>query len=163
MAISEGMNAKLNEQITNEFNAAQIYLSMACMFADMGLNRLPAMFRKQTEEEREHAMKILDYVLDAGGKVRLGAVPQPPHEWPSVLAAIEGALAHERKVTGQINDLAALAEKEKDYATRSFLNWFINEQVEEEASMGQLAAVAKMAGDHLLQLEAYVGHLMANK
>ena len=162
MAISEAMNKKLNEQITNELNASQIYLSMACMFADMGLNRLPARFRQQVEEERVHALKILDYVLEVEGKVALQAIPEPPHEWPSVLAAIEGALEHERKVTRQIHDLVALAEKDNDYATRSFLNWFVDEQVEEVSSMTQLRDVAKMAGDHLLQLEAYVGHLMAH-
>jgi ferritin len=161
MAISEAMNAKLNEQIAHEFTASQIYLSMACMFSQQSLDRLSKLFRAQVEEEREHAMKILDYVLEVGGQVKLAALPAPPLEWPTVLAAIEAALAHERKVTGQINDLVALAEKEKDYASRSFLSWFVDEQVEEEASMGLLADVARMAGDHLLQLEAYVGHLLA--
>jgi ferritin len=161
MAISEAMNAKLNEQIAHEFTASQIYLSMACMFSQQSLDRLSKLFRAQVEEEREHAMKILDYVLEVGGQVKLAALPAPPLEWPTVLAAIEAALAHERKVTGQINDLVALADKEKDYASRSFLSWFVDEQVEEEASMGLLADVARMAGDHLLQLEAYVGHLLA--
>jgi ferritin len=163
MAISEAMNAKLNEQIAHEFTASQIYLSMACMFSQQSLDRLSKLFRAQVEEEREHAMKILDYVLEVGGQVKLAALPAPPHEWPTVLAAIEAALAHERKVTGQINDLVALADKEKDYASRSFLSWFVDEQVEEEASMGLLADVARMAGDHLLQLEAYVGHLLAER
>jgi len=163
MAISEAMNAKLNEQIAHEFTASQIYLSMACMFSRQSLDRLSKLFRAQVEEEREHAMKILDYVLEVGGQVKLAALPAPPHEWPTVLAAIEAALAHERKVTGQINDLVALADKEKDYASRSFLSWFVDEQVEEEASMGLLADVARMAGDHLLQLEAYVGHLLAER
>ncbi len=163
MAISEAMNAKLNEQIAHEFTASQIYLSMACMFSQQSLDRLSKLFRAQVEEEREHAMKILDYVLEVGGQVKLAALPAPPHEWPTVLAAIEAALAHERKVTGQINDLVALADKEKDYASRSFLSWFVDEQVEEEASMGLLTDVARMAGDHLLQLEAYVGHLLAER
>lgn len=158
MAISEAMNTKLNEQITHEFNASQIYLSMACMFDDMGMRNLARFFKAQTEEERGHAMKILGYVQQAGGKVRLGAIPEPPAEWPSVAAAIEGALQHEQKVTGQINALVELAVKENDHATRSFLNWFVDEQVEEEDSMGSLLQSAQMAGEHLIQFDAYVGH-----
>jgi len=163
MPISEAMNSKLNEQIRNEFNAAHIYLSMACMFESRSLRTLATLFRNQVDEERGHAMRILDYVLEAGGKVKILSIPEPPPEWPTVVAAIEAALAHERKVTGQINELVALAEKEKDYATRNFLNWYVNEQVEEEASMGHLLEVAKMAGEHLLQLEAYVGRLLTER
>jgi len=158
MMISEKMNSKLNEQITNEFNAHQTYLAMACMFESMGLPLLAGHFRKQTEEEREHALKILDYVLDQGGKVELQALPAPRAEYPTVLAAIEAAVEHEKKVTQQIHDLCALAESEKDYGTRTFLNWFCEEQVEEVASMEQLAAAARMCGQHLLQLEAYLIH-----
>ncbi len=160
MAISDAMNKKLNTQITNEFVASQTYLSMACMFDDMGLKNLARIFRKQTEEERSHALKILDYLLENEGKVRLQAIPEPPAEWPTVTDAIAAALAHERKVTGQINELVALAEQEKDYATRSFLNWFVDEQVEEVNSMSTLLQAAKLAGDRLLQLEAYIAHLV---
>jgi len=160
MPISEAMNKKLNTQITNEFLASQIYLSMACMFEDMGLRNLARVFRKQTEEERGHALKILDYVLENEGKVRLQAIPEPPAEWSTVTDAIAAALAHERKVTGQINELVALADQEKDYATRSFLNWFVDEQVEEVNSMSSLLQAAKLAGDRLLQLEAYIAHMI---
>jgi len=160
MALSKAMNAKLNDQITNEFYASQIYLAMACMFEDMGLKMLAKLYRKQTEEEREHALKILDFIPSVEGKVKLQAIPEPPAEYPSVLAAIEAALAHERKVTEQINELVALAESEKDYATRSFLNWYIDEQVEEVQSQAQLAQIAKMVGSNLVQLEAYVAHLV---
>ena len=92
--------------------------------------------------------------------MRLLAIPEPPAKYTSVLAAIETALAHERKVTAQINDLVALADKEKDYATRSFLNWFVDEQVEEVESQLHLAQIAKMVGSSLVQLEAYVAHLV---
>jgi ferritin len=162
MAISDTMNSKLNDQVTNELTASQIYLSMACMFDHMGLKNLCGLFLKQTDEERGHAMKIMRYTQEAGGRVRLKEIPAPPAEWPSVAAAVEEALNHERKVTGQINDLVALADKERDYATRSFLNWFVDEQVEEEDSMGSLLQAAEMAGKNLLQLEAYVAH-MASK
>ena len=161
MAISSAMNTKLNEQITHEFAAAQIYLSMACGFDDMGLKGLAGLFHKQVEEERAHAMKILGYIQDCGGKVHLQALPEPPAEWPSVVDAIEAALAHEKKVTGQINALVALADQEKDYATRSFLNWYVDEQVEEEDSMSTLLQGAKLAGKNLLQLESYVYHIAA--
>ncbi|TWT40020.1 Ferritin BfrB [Phycisphaerae bacterium RAS1] len=161
MAISDAMNAKLNEQITNEFGASQAYLAMACQFDDAGLKNLARYFRKQTEEEREHALKILDYLLEAQSKVKLAAVPQPQAEYPTVLAAIEAALAHEHRVTGQIHAMVALADTEKDYATRSFLQWFVDEQVEEISSMAHLVQVAKLAGPSLLQLDAAVGHMMA--
>jgi ferritin len=163
MALSEAMNAKLNEQITNELNASQIYLAMACMFDDMGLRNMSRLFRAQADEERGHAMKILGYVPEAEGKVTLQAIPAPPAEWPSVEAAVEEALKHERKVTGQINNLVALADQEKDYASRSFLNWFVDEQVEEVGSMSSLLQATKLAGKNLLQLEAYVGHMLANR
>jgi len=158
MMISDKMNKKLCEQITNEFNASQAYLAMACMFEGQGLPLLAQRFREQTEEERGHALKILDYVLEVGGTVELQPLPAPRPEYPSVLAAIEAAVEHEKKVTQQIHDLCTLAESEKDYATRSFLNWYVDEQVEEVASMEQLATAARMCGDHLLQLEAYLIH-----
>jgi ferritin len=158
MMISEKMNKQLNQQITNEFNAQQTYLAMACMFESLGLPLLAAYFRRQTEEERGHALKILDYVLDQGGKVELQSLPAPRGEYPSVVAAIEAAVDHEKKVTQQIHDLCAFAEGEKDYGTRNFLNWFCEEQVEEVSSMEQLAMAAKMCGDRLLQLEAYLIH-----
>ncbi len=158
MAISQTMAARLNEQIGNEFNASQVYLSMACMFEAMGLKNLAKMFRKQTEEERKHALKIIDYLPTVEATVKLGAIPEPPPSWPSVEAAVESALAHERKVTDQYNELMSLAEKEKDYATRSFLTWFVDEQVEEVDSMLNLLHAVRMAGKNLLQLEAYVIH-----
>ncbi len=159
MAISQAVSGKLNEQITNEFMASQIYLAMACQFESMSLKQLAGRFFKQAEEERGHAMKILKYVLEAEGKVTLQALAQPPTEWASVLAAIEGALAHERKVTSQINDLVTLAAQEKDYSTQSFLKWFVDEQVEEVASTAYLRDVAKMAGANLLHLEMIVAKL----
>ncbi|MGD8452082.1 MAG: ferritin [Phycisphaerae bacterium] len=159
MTMSDAMKAKLNEQITNEFFAAQLYLAMACQFDSMSLKMLSARFRKQVDEERQHAMKILDYVLETGGKVTLQALPAPTTEWPSVVAAVEAALGHEKKVTGQINALVAQAEQDKDYATRNFLNWYVEEQVEEEASMSYLLDVARMAGQNMLLVESAVSRM----
>jgi ferritin len=160
MALSKAMNAKLNEQITNEFYASQLYLAIACMFDDLSLKMLAKLYRKQTEEEREHALKILDYILSVGGKVKLQAIAEPTAKFANVQAAIGAALEHELKVTDQIHALVALAEKDKDYATQSFLRWFVDEQVEEVESQRYLLDVAKMAGDRLLQLEAAVSHLL---
>lgn len=159
MAVSSNMIGKLNEQIASELFAQHLYLSMVCRFEAKSLKMLARLFRKQQEEEREHAMKILEYVHDVGGEVKLQAIPEPKHEWNTPLEAIEAALAHEKKVTGQIHALAALADQEKDYATRNFLEWFISEQVEEEEAMTYLRDVAKMAKDNLLHLEAAVAHL----
>lgn len=163
MLISKAMNAKLNDQITHEFGASQSYLAMACMFERQGLKSLAGFFRKQTEEEREHALKILDYVLGVGGNVALAALAAPRPEFPSALSAIQAAVKHEMNVTAQINDLVALADKEKDYATRSFLQWFIDEQVEEVSSIEHLARIASLAGNNLLQLESYLRHTLAPK
>ncbi|MGE0481369.1 MAG: ferritin [Phycisphaerae bacterium] len=156
MMISEPMNAKLNEQITNEMTASQAYLAKACQFDGMGLKVLAKLFRKQTEEERMHALKILGYVLEVGGTVTLQAIPKPQAEFPTVVASVEDALQHELKVTQQIHDLVGLAEKERDYSTRSFLQWYVDEQVEEVSSMTQLATVARLAGNDLLKLELYL-------
>lgn len=160
MPISQTLNAKLNEQITNEFFASQVYLAMACMFEEKGLRMLAKLFRKQTEEEREHALKLLNYLPTVEGHVKIAAIPEPPATYPSVLAALEAALAHERKVTEQFNVLMAMAVKENDYATQSFLKWFVDEQVEEVDSMVNLVTIAGMAGEHYLQLEAYVANVL---
>jgi ferritin len=160
MALSKAMNGKLNDQITSEFYSSQLYLAMACMFEDLGLKMLAKLFRKQTEEERTHALKILDYVAAAEGTVRLDAIPEPVAKYRTVQTAIDAALAHERKVTDQIHALVALAEKEKDYQTQSFLKWFVDEQVEEVDSALHLSQIARMAGDHLLGIEAYIAHTM---
>lgn len=159
MVISKAMCDKLNEQVTHEFHASQIYLAMACMFESLSLKQLAGWFRAQANEERGHALKIIDYILAQQGKVQIGAVPQPPAEYPSVVDAIDAAVQHEVKVTNQINALVALAEQERDYATRSFLAWFVDEQVEEVDSVSHLREVARLAGKNLLQLEAYVAHL----
>lgn len=153
--ISTGMNKQLNDQIDSELLACQAYLAMSCVLDGMGLKNLAGRFRKQADEERGHAMKILDYVLEVGGTVTLGALSAPTSQFASVVAIAEAALAHEQKVTRQINDLVALAERENDYATRSFLQWFVDEQVEEIASATHFLQLARMAGPSLLQLEAY--------
>jgi len=127
--ISSAMNTKLNAQVTNEMGASLKYLAMACAFEEMGLKILAKRFGQQSDEERAHALKILGYIQQVGGTVKVDAVPKPTGSFSDPMKILKGALDAELKVTQQINDLAALAEKEKDYATRSFMNWFVDEQV----------------------------------
>ena len=163
MMISKAMNSKLNEQIMVEYSAAHKYLAMACSFERMGFKFLSKRFMEQSEEEREHALKILNYVVQVGGTVALTAVPKPENEYKSVEEIVRAALENEQEVTRMINDLAALAESENDYATRSFLNWFIDEQVEEESNMNDLLQLVRLAGKNILQVEMRVRHDMSSK
>ncbi|MHC4697996.1 MAG: ferritin [Planctomycetota bacterium] len=163
MMISEAMNAKLNEQITAEFSAAHSYLAMACAFDGMGLKIMHQRFLIQAAEEREHAMKILHYIHEVGGVVALDVIPRPAGEFSSPEAIVRTALESEEHVTRMINNLVALAESEKDYATHSFLQWFVTEQVEEVSSMRDLLGLVRMAGGEMLQVEARVRHEMMEK
>ena len=113
--------------------------------------------------EREHAMKFVKYVQEVGGTVVLGAVSEPKRDFTNAEAIVGAALEGEKKITGMINELVALADRENDYATRSFLNWFVDEQVEEVASMTDLLDLVKLAGDNSLQVEARVRHQMTQK
>jgi len=158
MALSDTMVTQLNGQITAEFATAHSYLAMACELDSKGLKVLSAFFAKQAEEERAHALKIIKYLQEVGAEVRLEAVAKPRGDYGDVAAIAEAALESEEHVTKLIHDLVGLAEKEKDYATRSFLNWFVDEQVEEVASMTDLVQMVKLAGNNLLQLEARIRH-----
>ena len=159
MSISKKMNTQLNRQITHEFEACQSYLAMSCQFDQMGLKSLAEHFQKQAAEERGHALKILGYIQEVGGSVTLEALSKPRASYPSVAAAVKSASSQEKEVTGQIYALVALAEQDKDYATRSFLNWFVDEQVEEESSMSALLQLVEMAGKNMLQLESHVARM----
>lgn len=160
MMISQSMNAKLNEQITAEFSAAHSYLAMACAFDRMGLKVLAKRFVEQYDEEREHAMKIVKYIQEVGGSVVVESIGKPNADYKDAKAIIQAALESEKHITQMINDLVALAESEKDYASRSFLDWFVNEQVEEVASMTDLLNLVKLAGGNMLQVETRVRHEM---
>ncbi len=163
MMISEAMNTKLNEQIAAELSAAHAYLAMACSFESKGLKILAQWFLNQHCEEREHAMKIVKYVQDVGAVVVLGGVPAPQGDFADAEEMVVAAHESECKITSMINDLVSLAEKEKDYATRSFLNYFVDEQVEEVASMTDLLDLVRLAGDNILQVESRIRHQMISK
>jgi ferritin len=160
MMISDKMCAKLNEQIAAEFSAAHAYLAMACAFDQMGLKILAKKFLDQESEEREHAMKILRYVQEVGGTVALQEVSRPRADYADVQAIVQAALESEENVTRMIHVLVAQAEDERDFATRSFLNWFVDEQVEEVSNMTDLLTLVRLAGDNMLQVESRVRHEM---
>ena len=161
MLISEKMQNKLNQQINREQYSAQLYLAMATAFENMGLKVLAQFYYNHTNEESQHAMKLLKYVVDVGGRVELKAIEAPPTKYGSVTEIAQATLDHEIKVTEMINDLVALAEKENDYSTRSFLSWFVDEQVEEVSSAQELLDLAKMTPPQmLLALESRVSRMM---
>lgn len=145
--LSEKMQAAMNKQINAELHSAYIYLSMAAYFEDKNLPGFAHWMRLQAQEELGHAMKFFDFIVERRGRVLLEPVAAVPTEWASPLAVFENALAHEQKVTGLIHDLVNLAIAEKDHASNSFLQWFVDEQVEEEASADAIVQKLKMAGD----------------
>ncbi len=122
----------LNEQINAEFWSAYLYLSMAQHFEAEGMPGVANWFKIQFQEEQAHATIFMNYINQRGGRVTLKAIDAVPTSWESPLEAFKATLEHEKKVTALINDLYALAESERDYATRDRLNWFVSEQVEEE-------------------------------
>ena len=158
MALTDAMVKQLNKQVTAEFGASHAYLAMSCQLDDMGLKVLSSFFLRQSEEEREHALKIIKYLQEVGGAVKLEEVDKPKTDFADVGEIATAALKSEERVTEMIHDLAALAEKEHDFPTRSFLNWFIDEQVEEVATMTDLVHMVKLANDNLLQLETRIRH-----
>ena len=141
------MEKALNEQINAEMYSSYLYLSMESYFQSIGLAGFASWMRMQAQEEMFHAMKIYDFVYERGGRVILAAIDQPPAEWKSVLDVFENVLSHEQKVTGLINDLVNLALDERDHATNIFLQWFVTEQVEEEAGVGSVLDKLKLVGD----------------
>lgn len=122
----------LNDQIREELYSAYLYLSMAAFFASKGLNGFSSWMKEQSGEEVKHAMRLFGFVGESGGRVILDALAMPPSDFESPQKAFEAALEHEKFITGRIHGLHALAGKEGDLATQSMLQWFIEEQVEEE-------------------------------
>ena len=144
--IDKKMQDALNEQIKWELYSAYLYLSMSAHFASINLVGFANWMRVQAQEELSHAMKFYDYVIERGGKINLLAVDAPPVKWASPLAAFKNAYEHEQHVTSRINDLVSLALKIKDHATHILLQWFVTEQVEEEASADGVVQQLKLIG-----------------
>ena len=145
--LSQPVQDAINDQIQKELYSAYVYLSMAAYFEAENLPGAAHWMRLQSNEEVEHAMKLFEFLNDRAGRVKLQAIPQPPGEFASPMAVFQEALAHEQKVTKSIHDLYALAVQENDYPTQSMLQWFIDEQVEEEKSAGDIVAQLEMVGD----------------
>ncbi|MBS7313752.1 MAG: ferritin [Candidatus Onthomorpha sp.] len=146
--LNKKLEEALNAQINAEFWSAYLYLSMSSDMSDKGMAGVANWFAIQFKEEQDHAMKFFNYVISRGGKVTLKPIEKVDTEWKSPLAAFEQTLQHEEKVTSLINDLYALAEQEKDYATQSMLKWFIDEQVEEEENAKAIIDTLKLIGDN---------------
>lgn len=153
MLISKTINAALNKQVGNELGASIQYIELAAYFASEGLAVLSSHFFKQSEEERQHALRIIKYIIDAGGQVEIPPIPAPKSSFTSAVEAVQLALDWENEVTSQINKLVALAVKENDYITQNMLNWFLNEQLEEVSSMDSLLKLVQRAGQNLLYVE----------
>lgn len=134
----------LNKQINEELYSSYLYLSMSAWFDNIGLKGFANWMKVQAKEELGHAMKFYNYIISRGGGVQLHEIKAPPHEWQSPLHAFEETLKHEKHITECINKLVELAEEEKDRATFNMLQWFVDEQVEEEANDEEIIAKLKM-------------------
>ncbi len=153
MGTYEGL---LQEQIRNEFTASQQYVAVAVWFDDQDLPQLAAHFYKQSLEERNHAMMMVQYLLDKDIRPHIPAVGEVESDFKTALEPLELALAQEVKVTKQIEMLARTARDENDYVGEQFMQWFLKEQVEEVAAMRTLVNVANRAGDDLFHLEDFL-------
>jgi ferritin len=144
--LSKKMQDAINEQIKNELYSGYLYLAMAAYAEDQNLPGFAHWMKAQCQEETEHAMKFFGYIAERGGRVELKAIDQPPVEYESPTALFEMTLEHEKKVTGLIHDLYELALEEKDYASQVLLQWYIEEQVEEEAAASEIMETLRIAG-----------------
>lgn len=145
--LSEKMAKALNDQVTAEFYSSYFYLSMHSYFESLNLAGFAHWMRYQAQEEMMHGMKLYDYINERGGHISLKAIDQPPAEWSSVLDVFDKVFEHEQKVTGMINNLVDIAMDERDHATNGFLQWFVAEQVEEEANVGGIVNKLTMVQD----------------
>lgn len=145
--LSKKLEDAINKQINAELWSAYLYLSMSSHFTNEGLPGVANWFVMQFHEEQEHAMKFMEYMYEKGSKVELEPIEKVDTSWGSLLEAFEDTLAHEKVVTGLINDLMTLAREEKDYATEIMLQWFVSEQVEEEDSVNEILDTLRLIGD----------------
>jgi ferritin len=144
--INKNVLDRMNEQIAHELYSGYLYLAMSAYFESENLPGFAHWMRVQASEEQVHALKFYDFILDRGGKVVLNAIQQPPVDFASAQAVFSQAYEHEQKVTGLINEIYNLAITEKDLASQVFLQWFINEQVEEEKNASQILEILKKIG-----------------
>ncbi len=146
--IGKTVEKAINEQINAELYSFYLYLAMSARFEESGFPGLARWMRAQAQEEMAHALKFLAYVHERAGVVTLAAIDRPTGEWTTALAAFSAAQAHEQSITKRINALMDKAITAKDHATANFLQWFIKEQVEEEATLEPIVTRLKAIGDH---------------
>ncbi|MEM8933311.1 MAG: ferritin [Acidobacteriota bacterium] len=147
----------LNTQIGNELGASNQYVAIACYFSEENLDQLSDFFFRQAEEEREHAMKFVRFILDVGGHVEVPPIEGPKNEFSSAEEAVQASLDWEKEVTNQIYGLVELAQTERNHITSRFLDWFVDEQLEEVSLMDNLLGIVRRAGEgNLLYVEDYL-------
>lgn len=156
MLISKKLEAAINQQVGNEFGASLQYVNIAAYFDVDNLPNLAAFFYRQADEERMHAMKFAHYIIDAGGQIRIPAIPQPKHAFADASEAVQAALDWEVEVTRQINALMDTAIKENDHIAQDFLRWFVTEQLEEISTMETLLSIVKRSKDNVLFADDYL-------
>jgi len=144
--LSKKIENAINKQINAELWSAYLYLSISAHFESINLGGFANWMRVQAQEELGHAMKFYHHVIERRGRVTVAAIAAPSISWKSPMNAFEDAFKHEQKVTGMINDLANMAAGEKDHATANMLQWFIDEQIEEELSTDAIVQKLKMIG-----------------
>jgi ferritin len=145
--LTDSVEEALNEQINAELYSEYVYLSMAAYYEDEGLPGFASWMRAQADEEHEHAMRIYDYVHERDGQVTMAGLDDPPTEWSDPTDAFRTAYEHEVEISGMIDDLVALAREENDNATENMLQWFVAEQVEEEATAQDILDKLQYVGD----------------
>ena len=145
--MNEQILKALNDQLNLELYSAYIYQAMGAQFASDGWDGFSAWMDAQAQEEMEHARRIYDFINERGERVELQAIEKPPFSWNSVMAAFKDALEHEKKVTKSIHELLSLARENDDYAAESFLQWFVDEQVEEEDTVEAIIDKIEKVGD----------------
>lgn len=158
--ISKKMQNAINKQINNEIYSAYLYLAMSAEATGKGLKGAGIWFQMQYQEETGHAMKFYKYLLEQGADVELEAIAKPKIGFKSLLEMFEATIKHERFITKSINGLMDLAVAEKDYATQILLQWYVSEQVEEEANDSEIIGMLKMAGSStgsLLMIDKQLG------
>jgi ferritin len=151
---------KMNEQINHELGSSYIYLSMAAYLTSKNLKGMAAWMHKQASEEREHAMKFFEYLNERGYAVELLTIEKPKNDWKTPLELFEDALKHEKKISSLINMIMETAITEKDYPSVAILQWFVTEQVEEEANASEIVEKLRMIGEHkgaLLMIDKELG------
>ncbi len=156
MLISKELEAAMNAQIGSEFAASLQYVNIAAYFDADSLPQLAAFFYRQAEEEKMHAMKFVQYIVDAGGQVRVPGVAGPNYAFQTAKEAVQAALKWEVDVTRQINDLMDLAIEQNDHIGQDFLRWFVTEQLEEVSTMNTLLSVVDRAGENILWVEDFL-------